>query len=132
MPYGQRICFWHSSRGSMASLQIQTDAGMKAAFASLGRPSAVAESFARVASPVVQQYETTKQLNVSKSDLTGLGDQARLVDPGTAPSVYVLVGDTLLQLDFIEGPVGGEKWLVPLAQQALTSLSATTITTDAH
>ena len=115
----------------MVTLMVQTDAGTAAAFSSLnGAPSGIAQSFDGVASPVAQQYETwTSALRGSTTDVAGLGDRAKMQASGTSPSVFVLAGHTLLKLDFTDGPVGGEKWLVPLAQQAVNALPARATTT---
>ena len=116
-PYGQRVCVWHGGRG-MVTLTIETDAGVDAA-SQQGNGERVRT--------VAEIYGGATPLTFD--NVSDIGDRARLVNPGTSPSIFVLVGHTLVQLAFADGPNGGQKWLVPLAGQAASVVSASATTT---
>ena len=116
-PYGQRVCVWRGGSG-MVTLTIETDAGMDAA-----SQQGISQDRATVAAI----YEGSTHLRFD--NVADIGDRARLVNPGTSPSIFVLVGHTLVQLAFSDGPGDGQKRLLALAGQAAGALSTSVTTT---
>jgi hypothetical protein len=113
--YGQRLCSWKGDSGTV-TLMVATDAGVAAASQQgNGRQDGTVEAI----------YEGLGSNHKATFDnVSDIGDRAKMIKTGTSPSLLVLVGHTLLQLDFTNPPSGGADRLVPLAGNAVRALPA--------